>query len=193
MKDKLLLLFVLLIILFASAYLFQNKYALQKKIVFSPASTIIISQTPVATTAATVLGVQIKSSDCHSNGALQDKDCTPGAIFVNATKDDVCISGYAKNVRNVSESEKKAVFAEYGIVTHATGEYEVDHLISLELGGSNDIANLWPEAAAPVPGFHEKDRIENLLHDEVCSGRISLHDAQMEIANDWISIYNQLR
>ena len=53
---------------------------------------------------------------------------------------------YAHSVRNVSAATKRAVYAEYGIASHQPGKYEVDHLISLELGGSNDIRNLWPES-----------------------------------------------
>ena len=49
---------------------------------------------------------------------------------------------------------------------------------------SNDIANLWPEAASPTPGFHQKDEVENYLHDQVCSGAMSLKDAQTEIATN---------
>ncbi len=101
--------------------------------------------------------------------------------------------GYSSGVRNVPESEKNQVFAEYGITSHGAGEYEVDHLISLELGGSNDIANLWPEPAEPRPGFHEKDKVENYLHQQVCSGAMSLADAQSVIANDWLSVYNQMQ
>ncbi len=89
-------------------------------------------------------------------------------------------------------SEKDQVYAEYGIASHTAGEYEVDHLVSLELGGSNDIANLWPEPASPRPGFHEKDKVENYLHDQVCAGKISLADAQYQIATNWLSVYNQI-
>lgn len=80
----------------------------------------------------------------------------------------------------------------YGITSHRPGQYEVDHLVSLQLGGSNDIANLWPEAASPKPGFHEKDRVENYLHDQVCSGAISLSQAQAEIATNWLNVYNRM-
>jgi len=52
------------------------------------------------------------------------------------------------------------VYAEYGIVERSPGEYEVDHDVPLELGGSNDIANLWPEAAAPPPGFTRRTRLK---------------------------------
>jgi hypothetical protein len=62
----------------------------------------------------------------------------------------------------------------------------------LELGGSNDLANLWPEAASPTPGFHQKDQVENYLHDQVCSGAMTLKDAQNEIATNWLVVYNRM-
>ena len=137
-------------------------------------------------------GVQTKTSGCVASGALQDQGCSPGDIFPDATVSQICTPGYSQSVRNVPESEKNQVYAEYGIASHVTGQYEVDHLISLELGGSNDISNLWPEAAEPKPGFHEKDTVENYLHRQVCSGAISLADAQREIATDWLSVYNNM-
>jgi len=137
-------------------------------------------------------GVQTKTSGCQAINGMPDSACTPGAVFPNATKDQVCTSGYASSVRDVPESEMTQVYAEYGITSHTTGQYEVDHLVSLELGGSNDISNLWPEAAAPQPGFHEKDKVENYLHDQVCSGAMSLAQAQQEIATNWLAVYNQL-
>ena len=137
-------------------------------------------------------GVQTKTSGCKAHSGLPDSACTPGAILSTGTKSAICKSGYASSVRNVPDSEKNQDYAEYGITSHATGEYEVDHLVSLELGGSNDIANLWPEAANPTPGFHQKDQVENYLHDQVCSGAISLSDAQIEIATDWLSVYQRM-
>src|SRR5690242_1314069 len=94
-------------------------------------------------------GHQAKTSGCVANLPLQDKDCTPGAIFPDATKEKICVSGYSKSVRDVSTSLKKQVYAAYGVKSRLPGQYEVDHLVSLQLGGSNDIANLWPEPAAP--------------------------------------------
>jgi hypothetical protein len=76
----------------------------------------------------------------------------------------------------------------YGITYHTTGEYEVDHFIPLELGSSNDITNLWPEPAEPTPGFHDKDKVENSLHNQVCRGSMTLQDAQKEIASDWLRL-----
>lgn len=144
------------------------------------------------TTAAPDWGVQTKTSGCQVNGALQDKACTPGDIIKSATKAQICTPGYASKTRNVPQSVKNQVYASYGIMGHRPGQYEVDHLVSLELGGSNDISNLWPEAASPKPGFHEKDRVENYLHDQVCSGNMSLTQAQITIATNWLDIYNSM-
>jgi hypothetical protein len=138
------------------------------------------------------IGSQTKTTDCQAANGLPDSACTPGAIFSDATTSQICAPGYSQNVRNVPESEKDQVYAEYGIATHSSGEYEVDHLISLELGGSNEISNLWPEAANPKPGFHEKDKVENYLHDQVCNGAISLIQAQQQIATNWLEVYNQM-
>jgi hypothetical protein len=60
------------------------------------------------------------------------------------------------------------------------------------LGGSNDISNLFPEAASPKPGFHEKDKVENYLHDQVCSGAMTLQIAQIAIATNWLDVYNSM-
>src|SRR5262249_31667040 len=68
---------------------------------------------------------------------------------------------------------------------------EVDHLIPLELGGSNAIKNLWPEPADPTPGFHQKDALENKLHALVCAGSLDLATAQQAIAANWYSAYVQ--
>jgi hypothetical protein len=108
------------------------------------------------------------------------------------TVSQICQPGYSSQVRNVPDSEKNQVYAEYGVKSHTTGQYEVDHLVSLELGGSNDISNLWPEPAEPRPGFHEKDKVENYLHNQVCSGAISLQQAQIEIATNWMTVYQQM-
>ncbi len=149
--------------------------------------------TPGSTSNGTAhFGVQTKTSGCQAHNALPDSACTPGAILSTGTKEAICVSGYARSVRNVPQSVKIQAYNEYGISHHNSGEYEVDHLVSLELGGSNDISNLWPELANPTPGFHEKDQVENYLHDQVCKGAISLQQAQNEIATNWLAVYNRM-
>lgn len=137
-------------------------------------------------------GVQTKTSGCAAQDGLQDSACTPGAIFASATREQICVPGYASSVRHVTTSTKNKVYASYGIKKHTAGQYEVDHLVSLQLGGSNEIANLWPEIATPKPGFHEKDRVENYLHDQVCDGKMTLREAQIQIATNWKEVYEKL-
>lgn len=137
-------------------------------------------------------GRQTKTSGCAVAGPLPDSACTPGDIFPQATRNDICTPGYSRSVRDVPVSVKDQVYAAYGIARHTPGQYEVDHLVSLELGGSNSIANLWPEAASPNPGFHEKDEVENYLHDQVCNGAMPIQEAQREIAQNWLAVYQQL-
>jgi hypothetical protein len=134
---------------------------------------------------------RVRTGGCTVRGPLPDRRCSPGAVYSDATLGRICTPGYSARVRNVPESEKAAVYAEYGIPrTHYGRPYEVDHIVSLELGGSNDIANLYPEAASdPSPGFHVKDRLENRLHALVCSGRLGLRAVQRAIASNWVALY----
>lgn len=126
-------------------------------------------------------------TNCHYTGTTQftvrpDTICTPGVIESSLTKERICNPTFrTTTIRNVTEAEKNQVYKEYGITSHKPGEYEIDHLISLELGGSNDIHNLWPELGFPNP----KDKIENLCHQKVCSGQITLQQAQQQISTNW--------
>ncbi len=122
---------------------------------------------------------------------LPDPALTPGATLP-VTRDDISVPGYTKKVRNVPIDVKRQVYAEYGITQHKPGDYEVDHLISLELGGSNSIKNLWPQSYRTQPwNAHVKDALENEMHDEVCSGKVDLAAAQHDIATDWIAAYKK--
>lgn len=124
-------------------------------------------------------------------GLYPDPRLTPGAVIPGVTAEQVCRPGYASSARNVTEAEKRQVFERY----HYTGPHsavEVDHLISLELGGSNDVTNLWPEPYEPRPGAHEKDRVEDHLHAQVCAGRMTLQQTQEAIRKDWYAVYKQI-
>jgi Protein of unknown function (DUF3761) len=127
-------------------------------------------------------------------GALPDRRCSPGAYYSKLTKGVICSASFrTSTIRNVPESEKFAVEQEYGLAAKHYGRtLEIDHIVSLELGGSNDIANLYPEEAtfgSSAPGYHVKDKLENRLHDMVCSSEIGLRSAQRQIAADWERLY----
>jgi hypothetical protein len=115
---------------------------------------------------------------------------TPGATR-QVTENEVCVKGYAGDTRNVTDSEKKQVFDRYGIDWQYHSYFEVDHFISLELGGSNDVTNLWPEPYEGLFNAHMKDLVENFLHQEVCSGKLTLLQAQQAITSDWVLVWQQ--
>lgn len=148
---------------------------------------------------AGVLGTVTKTSSCVTQNGLPDHACTPGATDTRVTQDNInstiCVSGYSASVRppvSVTDKIKTQEMAMYGD-TDSKADYELDHLISLELGGCPDcVANLWPEPYNQALGAHEKDKVENYLHKQVCSGAITLAEAQAKIANDWVSVYNSL-
>lgn len=115
---------------------------------------------------------------------LPNAALTPGATRA-VTLHEVCTPGAAGRARGVSRATKRVVFARYH-VTARPGAYEVDHLISLELGGSNDVLNLWPQPYWGSMNAHDKDRLENQLHALVCAGTVPLEEAQRAIARNWI-------
>ncbi len=120
-----------------------------------------------------------------------DPQLTPGAVLTTDAA-RICQPGYAKAVRHVRPQTRRAAYAEYGIRRHPRGAYEIDHLISLELGGSNGIRNLWPQSFHTEPwNARVKDQLENFLHAEVCAGRMPIEQAQHEIAQDWIAAYQK--
>jgi len=142
----------------------------------------------------------------HGGALLNDMSATPGAVRT-LDRNEVCDGGSTKQFRNTTEKMKNDVYAEYGVDKHkalASGPrpskadaakplYEIDHLISLELGGEDDEKNLWPQPYYMHPGAHEKDAVENYLHRQVCSGKMELQEAQRAIATDWYQVYLDAR
>jgi hypothetical protein len=104
---------------------------------------------------------------------LPDPRCTAGSIDPAVTQANIhrtiCVSGYTRKVR---PSESQTEPFKYHIAYHAYGmsrteKTKLDHLVSLELGGSNDAANLWPENYRGFLSADDKDRLENAIHDAV--------------------------
>lgn len=129
---------------------------------------------------------------------LPNPKLTPGNAR-NVDQVTLCTTS-TKLVRNVPETEKKAIYKQYNLTGNHTGYCkdtlsvkdegcEVDHLISLELGGSNDITNLWPQPYFGDWNAHTKDKFENFLHAQVCSNKMSMTQAQKEISSNWITNY----
>lgn len=128
---------------------------------------------------------------------LPDPDCTPGAINPTLTADVLHRKGFTtKCVRDGASSAKAkaATYVWYSIAhpAHNTGKTqrcELDHLISLELGGADTLENIWPQCGdgkvLAKRWFKLKDAVENYLAREVRAGRMDLQTAQHGIATDW--------
>lgn len=133
--------------------------------------------------------------------ALPDRTLTPGAMSAVVTQADIhgtiCVRGYTRTVRppeEYTERLKRRQIREYGYRDHWLRDYEEDHLIPLELGGSPaSPRNLWPEPRRVTGGWgsYRKDRLENRLNHLVCRGRLPLATARRAIAADWIAAYKR--
>ncbi|MDC8453590.1 MAG: hypothetical protein LV477_11870 [Candidatus Nitrosotalea sp.] len=143
---------------------------------------------------------QLIPANCKSVNGLPDSKCTPGAINLQVTQDNIkntiCKSGYTKTVRppaSYTESLKVKLMKSYGI-KDSMKDYELDHLIPLEVGGNpTDVKNLWPEPRYGNNTASMKDSVENYLHEQVCSGNIKLGDAQKEIAINWYKYWMTMK
>ncbi|MEY9908093.1 hypothetical protein ABIA35_004326 [Catenulispora sp. MAP12-49] len=129
---------------------------------------------------------------CHMGGNgpttyVPDRSCTPGAVQDAVTQSNIdstiCTTGYTTKIRpaaSATDKIKHALYTAYGVPDSTKSE--LDHLVSLELGGSNDTTNLWPEPGSlPNP----KDTVENALHKAVCAHKVTLAAAQQAIATNW--------
>lgn len=135
---------------------------------------------------------------------LPDPKLTPGATDAKVTQaniqDTICKDGYTKTVRNVTEAEKKMVMERYGLPLSDLSKLEIDHFVSLELGGSNYVTNLWPQYYEPSKGqkdylgAREKDVVETNLAHRVCKGEIKLKMAvEIISSHKWIAEYYRIK
>ena len=133
---------------------------------------------------------------------LPDPSLTPGDTNPNVTQSNIgktiCRAGYTATIRNVSESLKKQVMLRYHLPLSDLSRVEIDHNFSLELGGSNNITNLWPQYYDPAPlqtgylGARSKDVVETWLHRQICAGNMTLADAQKAI-HTWPAWYSKIK
>lgn len=129
---------------------------------------------------------------------IPDPDCTPGAINPTVTAEVLSDPGFrTRCVRDgtTSAQQKNKTYKWYGIdkPAHNTGAgqtCELDHLVSLELGGADTLDNIWPQCgpedvALRERYFKQKDIVENYLAAQVKAGNMDLREVQRGIAEDW--------
>jgi hypothetical protein len=120
---------------------------------------------------------------------VPDSTLTPGAV-APVSLSQICMDGEPVE-RKPSPTIQRAVFHEYRMDGARPQEYEVDHLITPGLGGTDDIRNLWPESYSSQWNAHVKDELEDHLHDLVCQRKLDLNTAQHDMASNWISAYKK--
>jgi hypothetical protein len=133
------------------------------------------------------------ASPSPSAGALirPNKDLTPGKART-MKPDEAC--GHAKENRQVPNALRDRILTEYKLPPGTHPDYQIDHLIPLCLGGSNDPANLWPQPyrrKEEIWNAEAKDRLDRRICDMVCSGEIEIGAAQEALAIDWIAAYEK--
>jgi len=106
----------------------------------------------------------------------------PGSFDPAATPAAVCTTGYARSHRSVPYRFRDTVYDAYGLTRGHRAGYVIDHFVPLELGGTNDRANLWPQTRAEAK---RKDLDERRLRAEVCSNAVTLDSARAEIIRLW--------
>ncbi len=113
-----------------------------------------------------------------AQAARPDPALTPGVVRQLMLK-QVCATGWGRDARHVTPAMKRQVERAYGVtgvVARGKGPCcEIDHRVPRELGGADDVRNLWPQPWAEAA---LKDAEENAYHRQVCAGTTSLADAQ---------------
>jgi len=138
-----------------------------------------------------LLALVIFGTTVNAEGPKPKFGITPGETHP-ITIAEVCRNPEAVVVaRDIPEETRRKVFAAYGIRSPGRDQFEVDYLITPDLGGTESIRNLWPEPYSARWNARVKDKLEQRLHQLVCSGKLDLATAQHDIAVDWIGAYKR--
>jgi hypothetical protein len=142
----------------------------------------------------------------RSGFPVPDPNCTPGAINPTLTIEvlrDPSFTTRCTRDTATKETEKTTTYEWYNLPhpTQNSGESQVcelDHLISLGIGGADTLDNIWPQCgpsgvALPQRFFKIKDMVEDFLAMQVRAGRMNLIDAQRGIAADWTQFLEEAR
>ncbi|MCC6537442.1 MAG: hypothetical protein IT162_07835 [Bryobacterales bacterium] len=124
---------------------------------------------------------------------LPNPEWTPGAVrAVDSSQICAAPADDEATPRRIGPAVAHAVFEKYRIGQPTPGAYELDYLITPDLGGSDDVQNLWPQPYdSGLWNARVKDALEDKLRELVCAGKLDLKTAQRELAADWIAAYRK--
>ena len=146
-----------------------------------------------------ILCIMLLSSIVNADQA-PIRSITPGTLNPNVTQENlsstVCVPGYTKTIRpnsSYTTKLKKQQLEIYGYSDKDLTHYEEDHLVMLGVGGHpTDPRNLWPQERFGKYSAKVKDKMETHIHRLLCSGKITLQQAQYVFLNDWTVEYPKL-
>ena len=124
---------------------------------------------------------------CHQGTVTY---CVLNPAVTQSTIDStICHTGWTRTIRpsaTYTNQLKRQQIAAEGLAG-ASSSYEEDHRMPLELGGApRDPTNLSPEAGrSPNP----KDADETTFRELVCSGQLTLVEAQQQFVAKWLAAY----
>ncbi|MHB8490590.1 MAG: hypothetical protein ACYDA6_00025 [Solirubrobacteraceae bacterium] len=154
----------------------------------SGATTSISQPSEVAATPTQPAATIAASPDQPAPAANGQPIMPPGAFNASVTQatigQTICVSGWTATVRPPTSYtgtlKRQQMAAEQ--LSGTPADYEEDHFIPLELGGSpTSPDNLWPEPYAGPWAARSKDAEETRLKEEVCAGTITLAQGRAEI------------
>lgn len=157
------------------------------------ASGLIIA----ATVSLTACGATVSPQ----NSGLPNRQLTPGAINPNVDQANIhstiCIIGWTSTVRPPVDYTNQLKYTQLHSGYNLNGDlnmkhYEEDHIVPLGVGGNpTSPLNLFPEPRNIKLGAYLKDELENRMHQLVCSGQISLVNAQHIFLTNWEKGYSK--
>ena len=138
-------------------------------------------------------------------GDLPDLNLTPGVVRGDLSLAQICATKWGEDKRLVSDAMKKQVDQEYASTVCPSGKAEIDHLVSREVGGADDVHNLWKQcyelpvagkkpSETPEFGAHKKDRLENDFGKRVClpvsdPNYLTIAQARNALVTNWVAAY----
>jgi hypothetical protein len=145
-----------------------------------------------AVTVALIAILAVSSGTVSAEGPKPKSGLTPGETRPVSLAEICAVpeSG-AESDHDIPFETKRVVFSAYGMDPAQAAAYEVDYLITPELGGANTVRNLWPQPYSARWNARVKDTLEHRLHRLVCQGKVDLATAQHDISTDWISAYRK--
>ena len=136
-----------------------------------------------------VLAASVMALPAMAMAQLPNNMYTPG----KADKVDVkqlCAETFETSVKPMADWQKNTTLERYGVRPESFSG-DLEHLVPVSLGGTNDPENLYPFHAQGEYTLEAKQRLAAKIHELVCDGKMSLKQAQDIFKKDWTKGYKQ--